>query len=1043
MGRKNLNVLLLCFSLMLPYYLIAGVPLAVDSNNLLLEAMKKNHDLKNYGWDINKDNWIIEWDGSSSDFQVHANLPGKFNPQNNLIQTTIQIDLSSLVNFGQERCYRFSGWMRVNKTIYMRDFFGAARLGGDCGLTEELRIYDDIEGQWNYFERRVVVPSDIRRLNVSFFVPVANASVSFRSFSVTPCSVPGAQWQQVRQSDNNITSAEKWLLNDRSFRLTGKVEAKADEPLWVDFDFARLLLLTGCRNALDPSSLKAIAVKHDGSSQELLVYFGNPFSNLYGRYKRNGTLQFKTVEGAERYEIYFNASGESGPKPLITKELSGIGEIIQYPDDFKSRAWMGWPGEGLNIKDVDNDGDWDIYAYNQDTNIWLLRNMGNNQNPLFLPMLKPTETDLAPGPKSLPVKRGDFNGDGILDTIGFDRYIRNPKDVYGGGTWVEMYVILGGVSGKKIPLADVDGKIVNFENAGWFNFDLGDFDGDGLLDIVAGNADRELVFLYNLRSGANPKPDKYEVRKKVFNWNIYEDPQDSGDMTLKPTVVDWNKDGRADLVVTGWNGFANLIINNNKPGIANFEKPVYLYQLSGVLSTADSPMPAAIDIEDNGVIDLVVGDCCGHFTYFENVGTAKEPKFSGGEWLKDEDGKIIKITAYETGATPQGIQERGWGYVCCNFVDIDGDGDQDMVINDSVGRLRWIENLGSKQKAVWSRRIRVFYYESKVVNIPWRVRPAIADFDGDGTQDIAVLDDKGQLISYAIDQKHPSFFPKKTTYKDPDGKPVLVNKLTSITIKLSGRSHLEAVDFNHDGLIDIVAGRPRNATLGGNYMFFENVGDRKNPVFKSDYMRSRGMRFVQWVGSDGHDQWHEIGICASDFNGDGEVDFIAGAESGKLTYFENSFFKGDTFAVFEAKSFDQKKSDRILQVIDFKNNTNQWKESLMPLTRPLQWLKDDFEISKQDASSRMVKIIYPKLGQKLSGEVVIEAVAEGTGIKQLDFYIDGKYVATKTGAPYTAFGDGGKWNTKTVANGKHEISVKTIYIDGVELVDKKVYNIRN
>lgn len=70
---------------------------------------------------------------------------------------------------------------------------------------------------------------------------------------------------------------------------------------------------------------------------------------------------------------------------------------------------------------------------------------------------------------------------------------------------------------------------------------------------------------------------------------------------------------------------------------ALFHPPVRLKAAGEVIDSGGSwghTSPWVVDIDGDGVKDLVVGDFSGFFRYFRNEGTDKEPKYAKGVNLK-------------------------------------------------------------------------------------------------------------------------------------------------------------------------------------------------------------------------------------------------------------------------------------------------------------------------------------------------------------------------------------------------------------------------
>ncbi|QHI68900.1 FG-GAP-like repeat-containing protein [Tichowtungia aerotolerans] len=915
--------------------------------------------------------------------------------------------------------FRFGGWIKIDDgTDYYRDHLAMIQLVSSGGYSAGLWSYCQT-GEWVYFEDRVFVPAGAGELYVLLSARkrvYADALVSFKGVFLVPDEAPPPTW-----SAEEIVSADggPWKCADRTFRVTGEVSDSAGgQPLWADFDFARLMLKAGCREPLDPSSIKVLALFPDGKVVAVPAAIDHPRGSLAGGYARNSTLKWRTLEGVKQYEIYFNAAGPDGAASLELDKPLGVGELLRYPPNEQCLLWGGWPGQALDVQDVDGDGDLDIYAKNTDAGIWLLRNIGTNEKPLFLQRQKPLQSDALP---VMPMKdlRIDWDQDGAVD-----RVIVNRTKLGAGGyiDGVSVSLQLRPAGKAATDVVELNGKPVVFENATWFSMQSGDFDGDGLQDIAAGSADSDLQLLLN-RGMVGGKPAVERVR---IPWNRFDDPYDSGDMSLKPCPVDWNGDGRDDIVWTGWSGFMGLLLNRNLEGRAEFEDAGLFAGTGGLVNVVESPMPDAADWDGDGDFDLICGNVNGYFMWVENTGTSTQPKLAAAVPLKDENGREIRITAAEAGGTIQGPCEQWWGYTSCAVADVDSDKDLDLVINDSLGRLRWIENIGTRTEPVLSDDIRTFLYQGKPLIVPWRNSPAVADWDGDGTEEVAVLDDGGYLVAYPFNAAEPDHLNEYWFFKDADGRCVGVN-IESITKPNSGRTQLQAADWDGDGDVDLMVGRPRNSNEG-NLLYIENAGTPQEPVLVRGSMKARGARFAQWSSGDGHDQWHSTGPCMVDWNGDGKKDLIFGLEMGQLAFYTHDYFEGDAFPVFHADVFQTLDNSGSRTVFDFGADAGEFSESLKPLDYPPQLLQQDAVVS---AEPRAVKIVSPKSGDVLSGPVVFEAAATGgRTITLVEFFVDGQFLAKERIAPFVAFGDDNTWDLQGMSDGLHELSVKVTYFDG-------------
>ena len=122
-----------------------------------------------------------------------------------------------------------------------------------------------------------------------------------------------------------------------------------------------------------------------------------------------------------------------------------------------------------------------------------------------------------------------------------------------------------------------------------------------------------------------------------------------------------------------------------------------------------------------GDIDLICGEFLDGFTYFQNVGTRRAPRYSAGRKLM-HGGKPLAMDLQMITPTP---------------IDWDRDGDIDLVVGDEDGRVALVEHKGINAAGVPSFQPPVYFrQQAEDVKFGALVTPVSVDWDGDGDEDL-------------------------------------------------------------------------------------------------------------------------------------------------------------------------------------------------------------------------------------------------------------------------------------------------------------------
>ena len=299
----------------------------------------------------------------------------------------------------------------------------------------------------------------------------------------------------------------------------------------------------------------------------------------------------------------------------------------------------------------------------------------------------------------------DFDGDGDLDLLvgagdwgdyGWDNAFDST------GQWKN-----GPLHGFVFYIQNVDGhyvfrgKLKTVDNRvidvfGAPSPNLVDFDNDGDLDLICGEFLDKLTYYENIGTRQHPVFAKGRYLKN--SGGVIKMPLEM----INPVAFDWDNDGHVDLIIGQEDGRVAFLRNTGtmKEHIPIFESPVFFQQKAedlkfGVLST-----PFAVDWDSDGKEDIICGNSAGNIAFIKNLG-GYPPKWAPPVLLTS-NGRPIRIMAGRNGSI-QGPAEAKWGYTTLSVADWDGDGKKDLIVNSIWGKVIWFKNIGSKQHPTLSK----------------------------------------------------------------------------------------------------------------------------------------------------------------------------------------------------------------------------------------------------------------------------------------------------------------------------------------------------
>jgi len=199
-----------------------------------------------------------------------------------------------------------------------------------------------------------------------------------------------------------------------------------------------------------------------------------------------------------------------------------------------------------------------------------------------------------------------------------------------------------------------------------------DWNSDGKKDLVIG-IETGLIRVY-LNTGTDAAPVFDYGSTGYVNVKVGSSDFDCGERAT-PDILDWDNDGDLDLICGEDSGVVNLLINNAGPGTSpSFSSSSLIRRSSGnAIDVGNSSHPVAFDWTGDGKKDLLIGDEYNGFVkLFENIGTDATPVFNGSVTL-EAGGATLDVGTY---SRPE---------VC----DYDSDGVSDLLVGAYGGTVKF------------------------------------------------------------------------------------------------------------------------------------------------------------------------------------------------------------------------------------------------------------------------------------------------------------------------------------------------------------------
>lgn len=398
-------------------------------------------------------------------------------------------------------------------------------------------------------------------------------------------------------------------------------------------------------------------------------------------------------------------------------------------------ASLRHPGATISTFDADNDGVKEALLGSVSySNITFLKNTGTRAEAFMATQENnfPSNTEGVDIPIFAATFFGDWDGDGLKDVVATT--VATGTQESQKVSWLYKNIGTNALPRFQFQKKDyVVGETVDLGSGA--NPALVETNNDGLLDLVVGNGASYLPFnernaqitLYR-NVGTTTLPNFQLIDSNWLNFKALS----GGDINnFAPTFGDLDGDGDLDMLVGEDTGTFYYVENrSNSMTVLQMGTPVPFWKS---MKSAAAPKPQIVDLDRDGLLDIVVGTRNQFIHFFRNKGTRTAPDFNPEANSK----KLGGVDMRELGDPAS--------YIAPQFVDFQGK--WTLFCGSSSGRIWIFDSINNNVNGTF----RLVNDDYGKLRDGWRTTPTIGNLiSSDNKLEMLVGNLRGGLTAYKM-----------------------------------------------------------------------------------------------------------------------------------------------------------------------------------------------------------------------------------------------------------------------------------------------------